>query len=50
MIDINVSVKSKFQHPPLRASPRAFDFFKIILQIPPYPGQNVVQTPHTRVH
>ena len=25
-------------------------FLKIIVQIPPYPGQNAVQMPHTRVH
>ena len=24
-------------------------FLKIIVQIPPYPGQNAVQMPHTRV-
>ena len=24
-------------------------FFKVIVQIPPYPGQNAVQIPHTRV-
>ena len=30
--------------------PWAFDFFKIIVQIPPYPGQNAVQMPHSRVH
>ena len=35
---------------PLRATPRAFDFFEIIVQIPLYPGQNAVQMPHTRVH
>ena len=35
---------------PPRATPRAFDFLKIIVQIPPYPGQNAVQMPHTRVH
>ena len=42
---IYVSVKPKLQHPP-----RAFTFLKIILQIPPYPSQNAVQMPHTRVH
>ena len=41
----NVSVKSKLQHPP-----RAFDFLKVIVQILPYPGQNAVPMPHTRVH
>ena len=25
-------------------------FLKIIVQIPPYPSQNAVQMPHTRVH
>ena len=25
-------------------------FLKIIVQIPPYPGQNAVQMPHTGVH
>ena len=25
-------------------------FLKIIVQIPPYPGQNAVQMPHTSVH
>ena len=35
-------------HP--RETPRAFDFLKIIVQIPHYPGQNAVQIPHTRVH
>ena len=34
---------------PPRATPRAFDFLKIFVQIPPYPGQNTVQMPHTRV-
>ena len=35
----NVSVKSKFQHPPSRATPRAFDFsLRIIVQILPLPG------------
>jgi len=33
-----------------RATPRAFDFLKIIVQIPLFPGQNAVQMPHTRVH
>ena len=35
---------------PPRATPRAFDFFKIIVQIPAYPGQNAVQMPYTMVH
>ena len=45
----NVSVKSKLQHPPGQP-PEHLTFLKIILQIPPYPGQNAVQMPHTRVH
>ena len=37
--------------PPPRATPRAFDFFEnFIVQIPPYPGQNAVQMPHTMVY
>ena len=44
-----VSVKSELQHPPL-ASPGHLTFLKIIVQIPPYPGQNAVQMPHSRVH
>ena len=42
----NVSVKSKLQHAP----PGHLTFLKIIVQIPPYPGQNAVQMPHTGVH
>ena len=30
--------------------PGHLTFLKIIVQIPPYPGQNAVQMPHTRVH
>ena len=44
-----VSVKSKLQHAP-RANPGNLTFLKIFVQIPPYPGQNAVQMPHTRVH
>ena len=33
-----------------RATPRAFDFFENNYSNPPYPGQNAVQMPHTRVH
>ena len=41
----NVSVNSKLRHPP-----RAFDFFEhYCSNSPPYPGQNAVQMPHTRV-
>ena len=37
--------------PPLPGNPfRHLTFLKIIIQIPPYPGQNAVQMPHTRVH
>ena len=46
----NVSVKSKLQHAPPRATPGHLTFLKIIVQIPPYPGQNAIQMPHTRVH
>ena len=42
----NVSVKSKLQHLP----PRHLTFLKIIVQVPPYPGQNAIQMPHTWVH
>ena len=46
----NVSVKSKLQHGPPGQPPGHLTFLKIIVQIPPYPGQNAVQMPHTRVH
>ena len=37
--------------PPLPGNPFGhLTFLKIIIQIPPYPGQNAVQMPHTRVH
>ena len=36
--------------PPPRASPGHLTFLKIFVPIPPYPGQNAVQMPHTRVH
>ena len=49
-----VSVKSKLQHamppPPPGQPPGHFTFLKIIVQIPPYPGQNAAQVPHTRAH
>ena len=35
---------------PPREPPGHLTFLKIIVQIPPYPGQNAVQMPHTRVH
>ena len=46
----NVSVKSKLQHALPGQPPGHLTFLKIIVQIPPYPGQNAVQMPHTRVH
>ena len=49
-VELNVSIKSKLQHAPPGQPPRAFDFFENYFQIPPYPGQNAVQMPHTRVH
>ena len=36
--------------PPPGQPPGHLTFLKIIVQIPPYPGQNAVQMPHTRVH
>ena len=30
--------------------PGHLTFLKITVQIPPYPGQNAVQMPHSRVH
>ena len=41
----NVSVKSKLQHHPQGQPPGHLTFLKIIVQIPPYPGQNAVQMP-----
>ena len=38
-----------FNIPP-GATPGHLAFLKIIVQIPPYLGQNAVQTPHTMVH
>ena len=35
---------------PPRQPPGNLIFLKIFVQIPPYPGQNAVQMPHTRVH
>ena len=35
---------------PPRQPPGHLTFLKIIVQIPPYPGQNAIQMPHTRVH
>ena len=49
-LDCNVSVKSKLQHAPPGNPSGHLTFLKIIVQIPPYPGQNAVQMPHTRVH
>ena len=40
-----------FNMPPFPGQPPGhLTFFKIIVQISPYPGQNALQTPHTRVH
>ena len=51
-VSCNVSVKSKLQHapPPPGQPPGHLTFLKIIVQIPPYPGQNAIQMPHTRVY
>ena len=38
-----------FNIPP-RQPPGHLTILKIIVQIPPYPDQNAVQMPHTRVH
>ena len=38
-----------FNMPP-PGNPRAFDFFENYCSNSPYPGQNAVQMPHTRVH
>ena len=38
-----------FPSPPGQ-TPGHLTFLKIIVQIPPYPGENAVQMPHTRVH
>ena len=45
-----VSVKSKLQHAPPGQPPGHLTFLKIIVQKPPYLGQNAVQMPHTKVH
>ena len=47
-----VSVKSKLQHAPSPPgqTPGHLTLLKIFVQIPPYPGENAVQMPHTRVH
>ena len=45
-----VSVKSKLQHPHPGQPPEHLTFLKIVAQISPYPGQNAVQMPRTRVH
>ena len=42
---IYVPVKSKLQHPPPRATPRAFEFLENFFQIPPSPGQKGDQMP-----
>ena len=38
-----------FNTPLPRATPGHLTFLKTVVQIPPYPGQNAVQMPHTRV-
>ena len=50
LLPFYVSVKSKLQHAPPGQPPGHLTFLKIIVQIPPYPGQNAVQMPHTGVH
>ena len=47
---VYVLVKSKLQHASPGQPPGHLTFLKIIVQIPPYPRQNAVQMPHTRVH
>ena len=47
--EINRSNRS-FNMPPPRQLPGHLTFLKIIVQIPPYPGQNAVQMTHTGVH
>ena len=47
--EINRSNRS-FNMAPPRQPPGHLTFWKIIVQIPPYPGQNAVQMPHTGVH
>ena len=50
-ISDNVSVKSKLQHAPPPSNPLSiWLFLTIIVQIPPYAGQNAIQMPHTMVH
>ena len=39
-----------FNMPPPGQPPGHLTFLKIVVQIPPYPGQNAVQIPHTGVH
>ena len=39
-----------FNIPPPGQPPGHLTFLKVIVQIPPYPGQNAVQMPHTWVH
>ena len=49
--EINRSNRSfNMPPPPPWQLPGHLTFFKIIVQIPPYPGQNAVQMPHTWVH
>ena len=45
--DLMYRSNRSFNFPP---TPGHLTFLKIIVQIPPYLGQNAVQMPHTRVH
>ena len=45
---VNVSVKSKLQHPPPGQPPGICIFCKIFVQIPPSRGRKAVQMPHHR--
>ena len=47
-ISANVSVKSRLQHPPPpRETPGHLTFSKIIVRIPPCPGQNAINDRRT---
>ena len=48
--EINRSNRSFNMPPPPWQLPGHLTFLKIIVQIPPYPGQNAVQMTHTGVH
>ena len=50
-LDLMYQSNRGFNIPPGPGQPPGhLTFLKIIVQIPPYPGQNAVQMPHTRVH